>query len=451
MSAKKDVEKRKADVRALLALINSSTEDAMASWEHDEGTVPGLDDEPEDTSPSPVLLRSMRVLDGACYQLTYLLRPTFMTSINQAWGLIEAACMRVAIHSKAADFLNDKPDGAHINEIAKNAGLDADKLGRILRLLTMKHVFREVSKDVFANNRGSYAIRSSDPRCAFLGFMVDEVNKYGFSNVYDALADPEYGPSRDDRRSVFSWGIRDEMPNANIFEWYNKHPELFDRFSRAMTAIKLGLINEFYPVASLPVDTKWCDVGGGMGGALVHVANTNPKLRMTLQDMPNVVEQARQHMLKECPQQVKGGRVSFVPIDFMKEPPVPDQDIYYMRFIIHDWPDANVLNIMRNVRKAMKPSSRYLIHDLVLTVPTDKGASQSKNVNAPAQNAPPPLLPNYGAGGIRPFLADINIMTALNARERSVEDVVHLANQVGLEFVRFWDGVETGAIELKAA
>jgi hypothetical protein len=40
-------------------------------------------------------------------------------------------------------MLVDKPDGVHVDELARNSGLDAGKLGRILRMLVTRHCFSE--------------------------------------------------------------------------------------------------------------------------------------------------------------------------------------------------------------------------------------------------------------------------------------------------------------------
>jgi len=51
--------------------------------------------------------------------------------------------VHAAITLKIPDILLGKPDGMHISEIGKETGVDAEKLGRILRLLASKHIFRE--------------------------------------------------------------------------------------------------------------------------------------------------------------------------------------------------------------------------------------------------------------------------------------------------------------------
>jgi phosphoribulokinase len=41
--------------------------------------------------------------------------------------------------------------------------------------------------------------------------------------------------------------------------------------------------------------------------------------------------------------------------------------IYYLHFIIHDWPDSDCIKIMEKIRDAMTPGySRLLLNDAVL-------------------------------------------------------------------------------------
>jgi hypothetical protein len=51
--------------------------------------------------------------------------------------------MLVATDAKIADHLLDKPQGVHVDELSGKTGIDAGKLGRVLRLLATKHCFTE--------------------------------------------------------------------------------------------------------------------------------------------------------------------------------------------------------------------------------------------------------------------------------------------------------------------
>lgn len=55
--------------------------------------------------------------------------------------MINPACLHVALTARVAEQLRDGPKS--IEELADAAGMDVDKLGRVLRSLATKHCFRE--------------------------------------------------------------------------------------------------------------------------------------------------------------------------------------------------------------------------------------------------------------------------------------------------------------------
>lgn len=67
-------------------------------------------------------------------------------------------CLNVAITFKIADILEEQPEGMHILEIGKRAGIDSEKLGRMLRLLATRHVFREGMPNVVNSIHRRYSL-----------------------------------------------------------------------------------------------------------------------------------------------------------------------------------------------------------------------------------------------------------------------------------------------------
>ena len=63
--------------------------------------------------------------------------------------------------------------------------------------------------------------------------------------------------------------------------------------------------------------------------------------------------------------------------------------------------------------------------------------------------APEPLLANYGAGRIRQYNLDIHMITLLNSEERQVDAFVRLGEAAGLKFERLWDFGEMGLVEYR--
>ena|ERR1700722_10259028 len=54
----------------------------------------------------------------------------------------QPVAMLVVVEARIANMLVSKPQGMSINEIAKATGLNVRKLGKILRALAARHVFR---------------------------------------------------------------------------------------------------------------------------------------------------------------------------------------------------------------------------------------------------------------------------------------------------------------------
>ncbi|KAA1465913.1 S-adenosyl-L-methionine-dependent methyltransferase [Dentipellis sp. KUC8613] len=434
-------ERKIADLRALVSLISSATESAIASYEAYQGEVPALDELGNDGLGPTDLHKHLRVLESATTQLCTTLTPPTLTIFSKALAGFEVACMRVAIRAKIPDILLAHPEGLHVDAIAEKAGLEPKKLARILRCLAARHTFLEVSHDVFTNSRTSYTLRSECPIADYAGMMAEEFQRNATANLYDALTDPVYGPSYDANRSAFSYGVKDELKDVALFTWYEHHPELRQRFSRAMTSDRYGRIFDFYPVESLPAGTTWCDVGGGYGHIWLEMSRRHPQFHYVLQDMPKVITLAKPFWEEMNGEAVQQKRIDFVPINFLTESPVSGADFYYMRHIIHDWPNHDSITILQNVRKAMKPTSRLLIHEFIL--PSLEGGGLA--------DAPKPLMPMYGAGNARPFLQDINMMSSLNSQERPLTQFIELGNKAGLEFVKLWEGIENSAVEFKVA
>ena len=55
---------------------------------------------------------------------------------------------------------------------------------------------------------------------------------------------------------------------------------------------------EDYPWASLPAGTRVCDIGGGRGHVSMALLDAHAHLRVVVQDLPNVIEDAEKVCLK---------------------------------------------------------------------------------------------------------------------------------------------------------
>ncbi|EPT00257.1 hypothetical protein FOMPIDRAFT_142443 [Fomitopsis schrenkii] len=436
----------KADVLALLKLVNQATHDALAAYEAKGQDVPplaSLDAQTLSTmSDDLALKKAIRLLEGACDQLCATLAPPANTVINRVVAY-DWACMHVAIRTRVPDVLSEYPDGLHVDELGPKVNVEKGKLGRILRLLATRHCFREVGPDIFANNRLSLVLRADNPLRDLADVHLDEV--YGAARILPVnLSDPVRGSSYKAAESPFMQAVQGDGKRT-FFDYLKIHPVRRETFARAMFGMGsvMGTLAalEVYPWASYQTI---CDVASGVGPFSMSLVRHAPEVKVTLCDLPEVVEQAKALWDRDYQDVISAQRVDFVPFNFFEGSPPLGQDVYYLRNIIHNWPDAEAETILTNVRKAMLPTSRLLVHDYVVqhAGPSNETALDLQDV------APKPLLANYGAGSLRMYSQDITMLLTYNSKERTVQDLAELGHRAGLRVVKVWDVAETGIVEL---
>lgn len=111
------------------------------------------------------------------------------------------------------------------------------------------------------------------------------------------------------------------------------------------------------------------DVGGGSGHDLVSFRSGNPNMggRLILQDLPRSIEIAK-----------SGGELEKLGIeavehDFFTPEGIQGARVYYLKMVLHDWPDEQCKQILANLKPAMKTGhSRILLNEIVIPE-TDAG------------------------------------------------------------------------------
>ncbi|KAF9002052.1 S-adenosyl-L-methionine-dependent methyltransferase [Cyathus striatus] len=433
----------KSQLIQLTNLINSAVRDVLSEYDVVGAPVPlmqsteaGPFDSPD--SVTPKLATAIRTIEAACAQLSFAVASPSQVINNKASGFHEPACLLVVTEAKVADILIDKPDGVHINEIAKKTELPPGKLGRIMRLLATKHCFQEVSPDVFANNRLSLQLRSSSPVASLVGHMTDECMKSA-SYLNDTLVSKGFSSLPKDSSFQKAHGY-------DFFEFYTTVRIYHYRFAQAMVGwgevTGKSMLPKVYDWGKVPDGSTICDVGGGNGHIILDVVKAFPSFKVVLQDLPEVIQQGKEYWAKQYPKAIESCRIQFVPMDFFKEAPVKGCNFYHMRHVLHNWPDSECVKILKNVRGAMDENSRLLIHEFVL-----RHAARDSTNKLAIDQAPEPLLANYGVGRARHYQLDISMLSFMNSKERTLQEFLDLTNQTGLKFEKLWDSGEAGLLE----
>jgi len=425
-----------AQLRALVQLLSQSVEDVIDVYTKAGQPIPSLnslESGPYDAleMSSDRLSKAVKVIEGACAQLAATVPAPGRVVSSKALSHLEPACLSLVTTVNIADLLDGKPSGLTLDELAQRSSVDKEKLGRVLRYLAIKHVFCEKSPNVFCNNRLSLKLRDSDPVSSLVGHHSDEI-MLATHKLADTMTDPEFGHSTSSEHTAFKKAF-----DRGLIEFYlsEEGQAAAIRCGRAMVGATqvTGTVQSVlaYPWNDLAPDTRICDVGGGNGHVVLEIIKRYTNFRAVIQDLPPVIEGAKLHWDSALPTAVTGKKVEFLPVNFFESKPCEDCDIFYLRCVIHDWPDLEAVKILSNVRGAMGQNKRLLLHEYVLQPKLGEGKSVSAK-------APEPLLPNYGAGGIGAYNSDLVMMTCLNSRERSLDEYIHFCSQVGLEFVKAW-------------
>ncbi|KAI9568006.1 O-methyltransferase-domain-containing protein [Boletus coccyginus] len=438
----------RAKLEALLKLINSAAQEAIVEYEKTGDGAPAIDaSEPhplDDATDNMALRSAIRTLEGACAQLCTTLAPPSHTAMNLVITH-DNACLRVAIRENITDILMGHPGGIHVNEFSKLVKIDAKKLARLLRLLATKGCYSEVETDTFANTRLSLILHSKNPIRPMISLQVESPKK-GSNVLYETLKDPQTGYSDDAEDSPMMYASRKEGFNGTFFELMSGQ-----QFHLSMRAFN-DLTGSVAFMAQFPFNkySTFVDVGGGIGAFSLPLAQRYKHIQVTIHDLPEALVQARTVWEKDYPEAVQENRIEFSALDFFTQIPVVGKDIYYLRSVIHNWSDQRAALILRNLRQALGPNSRILIHDYVLRG-LSRQQAETESAFPGTAVAPEPLLPNFGVGNIRMYQQDVSMLVIQNAKERTLQNVLELSTPAGLKLEKVWDLVETCVLEFSAA
>jgi hypothetical protein len=130
-----------------------------------------------------------------------------------------------------------------------------------------------------------------------------------------------------------------------------------------MQSVSEGVASEIAGMLDTSTYSVAVDVGGA-DGALVHsLMQHNPNLRCFVLDRPEVVAEAA----AAAAARGLAERTEAIGGDFFKS--VPEGDLYLLRFILHDWDDADAIRILESCRRAMKPHARLVVIEAFFAEP----------------------------------------------------------------------------------
>jgi hypothetical protein len=262
-------------------------------------------------------------------------------------GFRVSQAVHVAAVLGISDLLADGPRS--VAELAERTGSHERSLYRLLRALATAGVYEEFDGQRFGSTPLGDALRTDAEESAAgqAGFIGRPAYWQAWSSLLHSVRTGENAFRAVHGRDV--WAYRAEHPDEGAS---------FDAAMTSMSRYVAGATLDAYDFGRFGTVV---DVGGGRGALLAAILGRWPDAHGVLFDQPHVVAGAPS-LLDNAG---VAGRCRIVTGSFFDAVPAGG-DAYLLKSIIHDWPDAESVAILRNCRQAMAPDATLLLVERVI-------------------------------------------------------------------------------------
>lgn len=274
------------------------------------------------------------------------------------------------------------------------------KIGRILRFLASVGQLNETDPDTFAANDLTKILATPGHR----GHIYHSFDNIGpvLQALPEFLAENKYQDINSAAHTAAQKAFDTPLP---MFAWLPSQPKRFEPLQQTMTIQPRGApwftVFPFKEqLGSFRGETVLVDVGGGFGHQCLELLGAFPELKDKL-----VLQELEQTLAHAPPLDGINTEVH----DFFTPETVKNAKFYYLRQILHDWPEEASIAILTHIKDAMGPESQLLIDEAV--------------------------VPNSGAHE-QATTVDMIMMSSLGSLERTVDDWTDLLTKAGFKILR---------------
>eukprot|EP00913_Durusdinium_trenchii_P002473 g2285.t1 len=204
------------------------------------------------------------------------------------------------------------------------------------------------AEDCFSEDCDAAALHLAQLRATYYKEQTETVPKY------------QYFPSED---LDLDYALQEDSDSAINFVQTSAQYALFGQYMSEATSAMMGLIEDAFP---WPRSGVIADIGGG-NGHLLRALLQKGAAQGVLFDLPSVIETSRQHWPDG--DLMRGSSVTYMPGSFLEAVPVK-ADIYVLKWILHDWSDADCIRILSNLQASAPKESQVVVIDML--VPEDQ-------------------------------------------------------------------------------
>jgi hypothetical protein len=265
--------------------------------------------------------------------------------------LITGAMVTQAIHVAAkldvAGHLAGGPLSA--DELARRCHADPDVLHRLLRLLESHSVFARDADGRFSLTPMADALRDDAPismrgMALLLGHPIEWEH---WGHLLSAVQTGE--------------PVLPRLRQMGGYEFLAANPEFATVFEGGMGNLSKLETEPIVAAYDFSGFNTIVDVFGGQGALLAAILSRTPQARGVLAD-ERAFYLGAEDFLRRAGVQDR----CTIDIGGLFEKPPAGADAYLMKHIVHEWPDAEALELLRNVRSAIRDDGKLLLMEFVL-------------------------------------------------------------------------------------
>lgn len=318
-----------------------------------------------------------------------------MLSQPLRWALVQ-----IGVDLNIFTTLTSSGNAITLQEFVEKTGAAPTLLQHILRTMASYGFIKETGKDTYEANRVTKCF--SNPHVAGATPHVTDIHA-PVSNVLPSwLKEHKYQNMNDTKNLPFHEALGTDLAP---FDFLKQDAKQMKALGHVMVLDATQSWADSYPVKKELAGFKpssdsavLVDIGGGFGQHSVFFKEKFPHIegRIVVQDLPST--------LAHLPSKPAG--IDFEEYDFFTPQPIKGAKFYYLRHIMHDWPDEDCIRILKNIIPAMGPDSLILIDDVALP-----------ETNVPWQVSAMVVM----------------VMAALGGIERTREDWASLLDRAGLK------------------
>ncbi|CAL4909111.1 unnamed protein product [Urochloa decumbens] len=286
---------------------------------------------------------------------------------HHTFGYVKSMALKAALDLRIPDAINQHGGSATLPQIVTKVTLHPSKtpcLRRLMRVLTVTGVFSVQRSSADDGGELVYGLTSASR--LLVGSSLTNVSPFLTLMLNTLFVSPFLG--------LHEW-FQQEMPGPSPFKFthgrdlwdMNDHDasfgKLFDKGMVADSGFIMDIVvkecgDVFQGISSL------VDVAGGLGGATQAIAKAFPHVECSVLELSHVVASAP-----------TGTDVKYIAGDMFES--VPSANAVFLKWVMHDWGDADCVKILKNCKKAI-PSKEKGGKVIILDIMVGAGSSSDQ-------------------------------------------------------------------------